>query len=260
MHIDLSGKVALVTGGSRGIGRAIAVALARAGAAVALVARHADALAEAAHEVATAGRLALPLVCDVTDAAQVQRLPERVTNALGAIDILVNSAGAAGSHKFLDHPDDLWAAMLACNLTSVYRVCKAVVPGMVARRWGRIINLGSTASKIGARYTAAYTAAKHGVLGLTRALAVELNPYQITVNAICPGYVDTPFTAGVIANIVARTGKSPEAARQALAAFNPQQRLITPEEVAAVAVLLASEAARGITGQAINVDGGEVMF
>ena len=149
--------------------------------------------------------------------------------------------------------------MLEINLTSVYRVCKAVVPGMVARRWGRIINIGSTASKVGARYIAAYTAAKHGVLGLTRALAVELNPYNITVNAICPGYVDTPFTAGVIANIVARTGKSAAEVRQSLASFNPQQRLITPEEVATVAVMLAGEAARGITGQAINVDGGEVM-
>jgi NAD(P)-dependent dehydrogenase (short-subunit alcohol dehydrogenase family) len=196
----------------------------------------------------------------VTDAEQVSRLPAAVGEALGPIDILVNNAGASESHKFVGHPDDLWARMLEINLTSVYRVCKAVVPGMVERKWGRIITIASISSKVGARYVAAYTASKHGVLGLMRALAVELNPYHITVNAICPGYVDTPMTDANVANMIARTGKSEAEMRKFLEATNPQNRLITPEEVAALAVMLAGESARGITAQAINVDGGALVF
>jgi NAD(P)-dependent dehydrogenase (short-subunit alcohol dehydrogenase family) len=176
------------------------------------------------------------------------------------VHIVVNNAGVAGSHKFLNHPDDLWERLLDANLTSVYRVSKAFVPGMVAAGWGRIINLASVASKVGQKYMAAYTASKHGVLGLTRALAVELNEHHITVNAICPGYVDTPMTDAAVANIVARTGRTEEETRDLLRNTSPQQRFIEPAEVAAVAVMLASEEAGGITGQAINVDGGAVMF
>ncbi|MCC6190999.1 MAG: SDR family oxidoreductase, partial [Anaerolineales bacterium] len=137
---------------------------------------------------------------------------------------------------------------------------KAVLPSMLAAEWGRIINVASVSAKVGARYVAAYTAAKHGVLGLTRALAVELVAHNITVNAICPGYVDTPLTNDSVSNIAARTRLSAEEARATLERTSPQNRLITPEEVAAVAVMLAGDAARGITGQAINVDGGAVMF
>jgi NAD(P)-dependent dehydrogenase (short-subunit alcohol dehydrogenase family) len=150
--------------------------------------------------------------------------------------------------------------MLAVNLTSAYYVCKAIVPQMVAQGSGRIIMVASIAAKAGARYIAAYTAAKHGVLGLTRALASELVGSGITVNAICPGYVDTPMTDGTIANMVARTRMTEAQAREALEQISPQRRLIAPEEVAALAVYLAQDISRGITGQAINVDGGAVMF
>ncbi len=187
-------------------------------------------------------------------------MAQQVGAELGPVEILVNNAGIAESHKFLGHPDDLWERVLSVNLTGVYRVTKAFVPGLVERRWGRIINIASTAAKVGAPYISAYTASKHGVLGLTRALAVELAPYNITVNAICPGYVDTPLTDSAIDNITRRTKRSPEEARAYLESTNPQNRLIDPKEVAHVALMLSGESARGITGQAINVDGGSVMF
>ena len=150
--------------------------------------------------------------------------------------------------------------MIDANLNSVYFVSKAVVPQMIEARWGRIINIASVASKVGGKYIAAYTAAKHGVLGLTRALAVELVGYNITVNAICPGYVDTPMTDQSVATMTAHTKLSKAEARAFLEQQSPQKRLFTPAEVAHVALMLADENARGITGQAINVDGGQVMF
>jgi NAD(P)-dependent dehydrogenase (short-subunit alcohol dehydrogenase family) len=255
-----AGKVALVTGGGRGIGRAIALALAREGVDLVVSARHAGEIAQVADEVRALGRRALSLVADVSDPAQVTALRDAVAEQLGGVDILVNNAGAAGSAKFLGHDDALWHHMLAANLTSVYYVSKAFVPAMVERGWGRVITVASMHAKVGGAYVAAYTAAKHGVLGLTRALAVELVASKITVNAICPGYVDTAMTRGSIENVRARTGMSEEQARRVFEDMSPQRRLIAPEEVAAVAVLLASDAAQGITGQAISVDGGKVML
>ena len=184
----------------------------------------------------------------------------RVRNELGMITVLVNNAGAAASAKFPGHDDALWHQMIDVNLNSTYYVTKAVVPMMIDANWGRIINIASIAAKVGGKYIAAYTAAKHGVLGLTRALAVELVAHNITINAICPGYVDTPMTDRSVANIAARTKMSAGDVRAALEGTNPQNRLITPEEVAAVAVMLVGEEARAITGQAINVDGGAVQF
>jgi NAD(P)-dependent dehydrogenase (short-subunit alcohol dehydrogenase family) len=238
----------------------VARALAAAGADVALSARSRDELEQLAEELRGLGRRSLALPCDVTDSEQVARMAEALGAEWGGVDILVNNAGAAASHKFVGHPDELWHRLLAVNLTSVYYVTKALVPSMIAQRWGRVITVASVAAKVGARYIAAYTAAKHGALGLTRALAAELVGYDITVNAICPGYVDTPMTDGSVANIVQRTGMSAEQARETLAKTSPQNRLIEPDEVAALAVYLAQDSARGITGQAINVDGGSVMF
>ncbi|MBI3979593.1 MAG: SDR family oxidoreductase [Chloroflexi bacterium] len=255
----LIGRLAVVTGASRGIGRSIALAFARAGADVAIVARGEGPLEEVAKEIRAIGGRALAIPCDLTDPAQVARLATAAVEGLGGVDILVNNAGAAESHKFLDHPDELWHRMIAANLTSVYLVTKAFLPALVEQGQGRIINVASTAARTGGRYIAAYAAAKHGVLGLTRALAVELAPYNITANAICPGYADTPLTRASIANIVERTGMAEADARSALEKTSPQQRLIDPEEIAAVAVFLARDVARGITGQAINVDGGAVM-
>ncbi|TMD35593.1 MAG: SDR family oxidoreductase [Chloroflexi bacterium] len=246
----LVGKRAVVTGAGRGIGRCIALALAEAGADVAVSARTANDIEALVAEIRATGRQGVGVTCDVTVPEQVQQMMTAVTEGLGGIDILVNNAGNAGSHKFLNHPDELWQRMLAVNLTSIYYVTKAFVPMLIDQRSGRIINIASIA---------AYTAAKHGALGLTRALAVELLPYNITVNAICPGYVNTPMTDASISNIKARTGMTEAQAREALEKTSPQRRLIEADEVAAVAVFLAQESSRGITGQAINIDGGSVM-
>ncbi|MEA2574272.1 MAG: hypothetical protein QOH93_1570 [Chloroflexia bacterium] len=258
-NLPLNGKRAIVTGAGRGIGRSIALALARAGADVALTARTAADLEPLATEIKGLGRRSLVAPCDVTDPQQVQAMSEAVLAALGGLEILVNNAGHAQSHKFVGHPDELWHDMLLTNLTSVYYVTKAFAPALIEARWGRIINIASTAARVGARYVAAYTAAKHGVLGLTRALAVELMPYNITVNAICPGYVDTPMTEESIANIISRTGMDEQQARKSLEKTSPQHRLIEPEEIAAITVYLAGDMSKGITGQAINIDGGAVM-
>jgi NAD(P)-dependent dehydrogenase (short-subunit alcohol dehydrogenase family) len=256
----LQGRRVLVTGASRGLGYAIALAFAEAGASVAVSARSADALAEVSAAVAARGGGGLIVPCDVTDPAQVAAMGAAVEAGLGGLDVLVNNAGASASHKLVGHPDELWHQMLAINLTGVYYVSKRFAAGMVAQRWGRIITVASIAGKVGARYIAAYSAAKHGALGLTRAMAAELAASGVTVNAICPGYANTPMTDATVANITARTGLAAEQARGTLEQTSPQGRLIQPDEVAALAVYLASDAARGITGQAINVDGGAVMF
>ncbi len=258
--MSLADRNALVTGAGRGIGHAAAVALAEAGANVAVSSRTQAELEQTAAKIEGFGCRALPIVCDVTDAEQVVRMADEAAQGLGSIDILVNSAGAAGSHKFLGHPDELWERMLAINLTSMYQVCKAVVPQMVEHKWGRIINIASVAAKTGLNYAAAYVASKHGVLGLTRALAVELNRFNITVNALCPGYVDTPMTEATIVDSAKRSGRSAEEVRQIIEASNPQGRLIEPEEVASVVVFLADDSARSITSQAINIEGGAVLY
>ena len=249
----LAGKRAVVTGAGRGIGRSIALALAQAGADVAVTARTHLEIEELVTEIQTIGCRSL------ADPEQVTHMATTFIEGLDGVDILVNNAGHAGSHKFLNHPDELWHRMLSINLTSVYYVIKAFVPSLIEQNNGRIINIASIASRVGGSYIAAYTAAKHGVLGLTRALAVELMPYNITVNAICPGYVNTPMTDGNVSNIAARTGMPESKAREALENTSPQKRLIEPEEVAAITVFLAQDINRGITGQAINIDGGGLM-
>jgi 3-hydroxybutyrate dehydrogenase len=258
--LPLAGKRAVVTGASRGIGRAIALAFAHAGADVAVTARTAADIEALADEIRATGSRALAIECDVTDPEAVRRMAAEALDRMGGVDILVNNAGVAPSHKFADHPDELWHQVIATNLTSVFYVSKAFVPSMIERNSGRIINIASVAGKVGGRYIAAYTASKHGVLGLTRSLAAELVLSNITVNAICPGYVDTPMTERSIANITAHTRMTPERARETLERTNPQGRLIAPEEVASVAVFLAQDMSKGITGQAINVDGGSVMY
>lgn len=256
---SLAGRRAVVTGAGRGIGFSIALALAEAGADVGVTARSAPELDNLVGLIREKGRQGLAVTCDVTDPQQVQHMATTLLEGLGGIDILVNNAGNAGSHKFLNHPDELWHRMLAVNLSSVYYISKAFLPKLVEQRYGRIITIASIASRVGGNYIAAYTASKHGVLGLTRALATEMNPYNITVNAICPGYVDTPMTDSSVANIVARTGMPEEKARETLKQTSPQHRLIEPEEVASMAVFLALESSKGITGQAFNIDGGGVM-
>ena len=252
-------RVAWVTGAGRGIGEVTARGLGAAGYKVAVSARTAKDVEGVADSICAAGGTALAVPCDVTLPASVAAAAERISAGLGVVGVLVNNAGAAESHKFVGHDDELWQRMLNANLSSVYFVTKSVVAGMVAANWGRIVTVASVAARVGGKYIAAYTASKHGVLGLTRALAVELVLHNITVNAVCPGYVDTAMTANSVANISRRTNTSLNAARAVLENTNPQGRLIAPAEVARVVLMLVDEASGGITGQAINVDGGMVM-
>lgn len=248
--------VALVTGGGRGIGRACALALAADGFDVAVAARSLGQLEAVAAELDALGASALALPLDLRDGAAIDEMVAQVGASLGTPAVLVNNAGAAESHKLEGHPDDLWERMLDINLTSVFRVTRACAPAMLAAGWGRVINIGSVASLTGARYIAAYTAAKHGLLGLTRALAAEWATRGITVNLVAPGYVDTDMTASSVANIVRRTQRAPEEALSAITRMSPQHRLVSADEVAAVVRLLAGASARSINGAVIPVDGG----
>ena len=248
----LTDKTALITGGGRGIGRAIAILFAQHGARVAVAARTREQVETVAHEI---GDNATALVCDVSN-------PDQVAEIFADIkpDILVNNAGIAESATFVNTSDDMWQRHIAINLSGTFYCTRAALPSMLEKGWGRIINIASIAAKTGAPYVAAYTASKHGVLGLTRSLALEVANRGITVNAICPGYVDTEMVARGIETITSKTGRSAEEALNALKKMSPQNRLTTPEEVAALALLLASDEGRGINGQGINIDGGSVLI
>ncbi len=252
----LTGRHALVTGGGRGIGAAIAAALSGAGAVVTLAGRDSDVLAQ---QVRALGECSQSVVMDVSDERAVANGFERAQNSFGPVQILVNNAGVARSAPFHKTDSTLWEAMLAVNLTGTYLCCRAGLPGMLAAGFGRIVNVASTAGLTGYAYVTAYCAAKHGVIGLTRALALETARSAVTVNAVCPGYTDTDMVHQAVANVVAKTGKSEEQARAALTERNPQQRLIHPEEVANAVLWLCLPGAEAVTGQSISVSGGEVM-
>jgi NAD(P)-dependent dehydrogenase (short-subunit alcohol dehydrogenase family) len=248
----LTGKHAVVTGASRGIGLAIARALLAEGARVTLMARDPAALETAAAEL---GAGAAWQQIDVSDAASVAAAFARA----GAADILINNAGQAASAPFMRTEAALWQRMLDVNLTGAYHCIQAALPAMLDAGWGRIVNVASTAGLTGYRYVAAYCAAKHGLVGLTRALALELAAKGVTVNAVCPGFTETDIVQEAVANIVRKTGRSEAQARAELSAANPQGRLVQPDEVAHAVAMLCMPAAAAMNGQAIAVAGGEVM-
>ncbi|MBA2703827.1 MAG: SDR family oxidoreductase [Blastocatellia bacterium] len=260
--MKLRDRIALITGGGRGIGRAIALACASEGAQVAVAARTMEQVESVAKELTDQFQVqATAIACDVSNVNSVTAMFGKVSEAFGrGPDILVNNAGIAESALLTRTDDDLWRRIQGINLDGTFYCMRAAMPGMIERGWGRIINIASIAGKTGAPYIAAYSASKHGVLGLTRSASQEVAKNGITVNAICPGYVDTDMTTRGIENITQKTSLTKDQALESLKKMSPQNRLVTAEEVAALALLLASEDGRGINGQAINVDGGGVLF
>jgi 3-hydroxybutyrate dehydrogenase len=257
--MSLAGRRALVTGAGRGIGRAVALDLARAGADLAVSARTRAELEQVAAQARGLGVRALAIGADVSRPEQVGELFRAARAELGPIDVLVNGAGVAPSAPLVKTSEEQWRAALETNLSGTFYCMREALPEMLERGFGRVVNLASVAGKTGYPYIAAYAASKHGVLGLTRCAALEAAPRGVTVNAVCPGYVDTPMTDASVARIVEKTGLAAAEARRRLEDMSPQKRLMTVEEVSALVLFLCSDAARGITGQALSVDGGTVV-
>ena len=246
---------AIVTGGGRGIGAAIAVALARKGIQVAVTARTARELQRTVNAVEALGGRAIAITADLAAPDSVEKVLVETRQRLGAADILVNNAGMSETAALARTDDSLWDRHLALNLTAAFWFCRAMGPQMVARGWGRIINVASAAAERCVPYAAAYSASKAGLVGLTRALAAELGPQGVTVNVICPGWVDTTLATHAIDRAAARTKKTSEAVRVEMLSHGPQTRFLKPEEVAGVAAYLASDEAGVINGQSWLLDG-----
>jgi NAD(P)-dependent dehydrogenase (short-subunit alcohol dehydrogenase family) len=252
----LAGRHALVTGANGGIGQAVCESLARHGAHITLLGRKRADLERTKENLPGSGHGVV--IADIMQADQVSKAMADASSERGAIGILVCNAGVAGSSPFTRTSAAVWQFMLDVNLTGTYHCISSVLPSMLENGWGRVVNVASTAGLIGYAYVAAYCAAKHGVIGLTRALALEVAKSGVTVNAVCPGFTDTPLLAGAIDNIVAKTARTAQQAKTTLAAHNPQGRLVKPEEVANAVQWLCLPGSESINGPSIAVAGGEV--
>ncbi len=250
----MKGRVALVTGGGKGIGAGIVRRLAASGVRVAATGRDQVSLDKIAKETG-----ALPIIADVTDAAHMEAALVEVKKKLGTIGILVHNAGIASSAKFTEVSDETFERVMEVNVAAPFRITRSVIPDMLLSKYGRIIHIASNAGLTGYPYTSAYCTSKHAIVGLTRALAIEYAKSGITVNAVCPGFVDTEMTTRSIDTIVRKTGKNDLDARGALEAMSPQGRFMSVEEIAGFVHFLASDEGRGINGQALAIDGGQVL-
>jgi len=246
--------IALVTGAGKGIGRAIALELATQGYAVALVGRHEATLSDVVAEVRAQHGEAASFVCDIRSSQEVEAICARVQREMGEIEVLVNNAGVAPSATLFDTTNEMWSNTLATNVSGAFYLARAFAPAMKARKRGDILSIASTAALRGFSYNSAYTASKHALLGLTRALAVELARYNIRVNAICPGFVRTDILEAAIENVTGRTGKSREEAEATLAHMNEGGKMIEPEDVARL-VTRTIQQTEFVTGKAILMDG-----
>lgn len=254
----LGGRRAVVTGGGRGIGAATARALAAAGASVVVSARSEDEIEAVAAELRDAGHEAEAIPCDVSDPAAVERLFERATKA-GRVDLLLNNAGIASSSPVGRQTVEEWDRIFAVNVRGVFLCTRAFLPPMAERGAGRVVNVASVAGKMGAAYISAYTASKHAVVGYTRSVATEVAKTGVTVNAVCPGYVETEMMQTSVSTIVEKTGMDAGDARKHLEAMSPQGRVFTAEEVAHQVAHLCHPLSGGVNGQCLVVDGGAVQ-
>ncbi len=257
MSPSLAGMHAVVTGASRGIGAAVAAALVADGVRVSLLGRDPDTVGRVARDLGGAAR-AVGIGADVTDSDSVQAAFAAARSHFGTVTLLINNAGQAASAKFMDTDATLWNRMMAVNVNGPYLCSRQVIPDMLQGGFGRIVNVASIAGLRGAAYISAYASSKHAVIGLTRSLAVEYATRNITVNAVCPGFVDTDIVKNAIANIVSKTGRSESEALAALVSGNPQKRLIQPREVAETVMWLCRPGSESVTGQSIVLAGGEV--
>ncbi|MEJ2539401.1 MAG: SDR family NAD(P)-dependent oxidoreductase [Gemmatimonadota bacterium] len=257
--MSLEERVAVVTGASTGIGAAVAEALAGRGVRVALAARGMDRLKSTAQALTAGGAIARAVPCDVTDEDAVESLRDQVLRELGPVEILINNAGVATSAPLARTSLEEWNRLFQVNATGTFLCTRTFLPSMMERGWGRVVNVASVAGLAAGPYISAYAASKHAQIGLTRAAAAEAGPRGVTVNAVCPGYVDTGMTRESAARIARRTGRTAEEALEVLRGQNPQHRLIQPREVAHAVLALCADDAGGINGQALIIDGGGRM-